>query len=922
MSLMRRLFIFSLLFFLCGISSMAVVWHSVNIDKATIAAMGAAYTKEGVVERNTETLMDSIFRHYTKASASTAGIYAAWKRDHDAMKNVKFFDPAEFFYYKRAYSLVKDGIMPKMINVTYMFVQEPDQILTWGPYLFRTTNRVENLCKEFETIVTNGRCSFRDLVFLTVNGRFSKYFDLLQRAKDVADIDYKALLEEFGEFGKDLSWKDVQEDVEKFVKNLATVGKNTSLSVWDDASQIGQVFKANPGEIIKMFNHYKSMYNQFKDASNVKQLLKQVVDTHNPNWLSQIFDVSDYNITNYMSSYIEELQGTYYTQMYYIRKVTRGQNVLLDFVPRDGTPKEVYSGSGKPEKVGTPPKGWDDWLVNGPVEHNGKGSATSVDDWKNGEDHLPLNRSSLQSKVQGITGWTNSRKQQFELANPGHSISYEYSYYHQDRVNYKGHYGNHNRFDNYCFRAAGQRVTDTWEVDTILYSEMFDSQTMDLTSFKQKLERLKQGYEENMLDEKDPEYANRANISYEITTDDRRFYTVSDQQKVSGAASATFLANCKNSQSLGDGSFQWKENSKQQKGEITEYSERLAMMTKGESSTPEDLDALTSREAELKQEIKDLEKQEEDLDAQCRALQQKIQQAQFNGDYQTAAMYRQQWYAYDAQLNSTKAAKQAATDELNEVQGNIQAYYDDMLDDSDADYNRIPKYMNMYASVYGIRWNDGGSWDSNHVYTCLGYSNIGGFPVKFTAKLTLARKPQYFLGVRIHRPILQVEYSLTSDNAAQTVIESMNLDPKADPKDNEEKVNKRLRELLLDYPDCDITIDYQKSAEVDAEEDEDGIHLLYASDRLEIAREVVDQLVSIYSELVLLEKNLHYRKGIKDFFKAILGDLKNGAERGDLAKAAFYEWRNASLRAMEKQSPLYKDPQGDDSSSTEEGSGG
>lgn len=901
---MRRLIFILLLSVMYSVSSVASVWHNFNVDATTISAMGATYAKEGVVELDSKTKLDSILSHYTKSTVATGGIFLAKKYEHDSRKDVRLFANEEFWYYKTIYNLVKDGIMPRVINVTCLFVQEPKQIFFWGPYLFKTTNTVEQLCQEFEAVVTNGKLSFKDLVFLTVNGQFKKYFDLLERFKELTGMDWKAMLDKLGDFGKGLSWEDVKEDVEKFGKNLATVGKNTGMNIWDDASRIGDVFKAGPAEIIKIYNGYKGMYNQLKDVKDVQGLLKRVVDLENPNWMSQIFDVSDYNINGYMTSYIKELQGTYKTQMYYIKRKSAGETVLLDYVPKEGMPKEGYRNDG-PEKHGIPPTGWEEWLCEGPHEFTTTGDADFINRVNDGKGaHLLLNDQNLRENTMRITGWDYARMKQYEDDHPGHELHVDFSYLHHDYVNYKGHYKNHNRLDTYCFRAATERITDSFTADSILYEEMYDSQTMDYKTFMDKLERRKQGYEQQMQDKGDTDYGK--GYTYVIEAGESRDYTVADEAKLKGVYSVTFLAQCKNSLSIGDGVFSWKENSRSQGSSITKKSQELAMMRKGESFTEEDISELTQKVSALNTEIEQLKSQQTRNDAQLQELWSKRNQAIMAGNDALASSYYRQWNdlnSQQAQLKSTISSKEA---ERNTYDSYIEQYYNDLSQESDNDYNRIPKYMDMYAGAYQIQWNDAGKWDENNTFTRLGYSQSGKFPVKFTAKLTLARKPSYFLGIRIHRPILQVEYSLTSDNPSQTVLESMDLDPDADPKVNEEKVNNRLKELLADYPDCDITLDYQKSQNVEADDDEDKIHLLFASDRLEVARGVLDKLVQINSQLMTMERLLYYKKTLKGFFGAILGALKDGSERGDIAHAAFLEWRNASLRAMEKQSPTYK----------------
>lgn len=917
---MRRLLIISLFAFLGVARSMAFGWHEVNIDATTISAMGAAYQTETEVERQITASTDSIFRKYLKTSVATAGIFEAKRMEHNARKDVKLFSSEEFFYYKKAVQLVRDDIMPTLIRVTYAFLSEPDQILQWGAYLYTTTEEVKSLCQTFESVVTNGKLSFKDLVFYEINKQFMKYFDLLQLAQNVMSIDYKALFDKLGDFGKGLTWSQIKDDIEHFVQNLAGVGKVTGDAIWTDATQIGKVFKSSPVEIIEMFNNYKRMYHQFRDASSAKQLLLQVVDTHNPDWMAQIFDVSDYNINNYMSSYIQELQGTYYTQTWYIKRKSSGSKVLVNYIPPKGEPNpDPYhqgvmenaifiqtSGFGKGDlNPWNQVKGWDAWKQNVSSVIKG-GRTTDANSVSRDNQHLKLTNQELAEHALSMTGWSYDKIKQYKDSHPGHNVDYSFSYYHYDFV---AHHKQLNHHKDFCFQAYGLKITDTWSEDSTVYEETFDSQTMDLETFKKKMQvRLKE-YEANMIDSGAPEHMDyiNDNLQYVIEPGPERHYTLANQSKLKGIYSVTYIAQCENSLKLGEGTFSWKVNSKKQKGSLTEYSKELAMETRGESIQNE-MDQLVELEKSYNDSLTYFQQQEEANDKRLTEYRNKANQARLNGNTAQYQYYQNLWEELNEQQDFVKSEEQRMSAQLNDLSKAKEEYWDDLIDDADNDIKRIPWQMNVLSGYYAIRWADQGKWEG-YTYTCEGYSETGRFPVKFTAKLSLARKPTYFMGIRIHRPILQVEYTLTSDNPSTSVLETMNLDPKADAKSNEEKVNKRLKELMKDFPDCEIKIDYMKSNDVedDDDEEEDKINLLFASERLEVAREVVDRLIHISSDLHLKEMQLHYRKTLKQFLTDLVLDLKDQGRRQELTDRIFLEWKQASRVASLKQSPLYRD---------------
>lgn len=108
---------------------------------------------------------------------------------------------------------------------------------------------------------------------------------------------------------------------------------------------------------------------------------------------------------------------------------------------------------------------------------------------------------------------------------------------------------------------------------------------------------------------------------------------------------------------------------------------------------------------------------------------------------------------------------------------------------------------------------------------------------------------------------------------------------------------------MEDMPDCSIRVSYNYAGNPEPEEDPDAIHLLWASDRLDVAREVEAQLTAIYSQLVLIEKVMTNRETILDFFKHKILDIVTREGRSTIAEYALGRWEAAGMAAMSKQEP-------------------
>ena len=133
----------------------------------------------------------------------------------------------------------------------------------------------------------------------------------------------------------------------------------------------------------------------------------------------------------------------------------------------------------------------------------------------------------------------------------------------------------------------------------------------------------------------------------------------------------------------------------------------------------------------------------------------------------------------------------------------------------------------------------------------------------------------------------------------------MQLDMNKSEKELTDEVNERMRKWMDDMPNCSISMWYNYQSQTkDDEDDEDGIHLLLASDRLQVARYVEQELTRIYAQLVLIEKVMTQRECVLDFLKRQIFDVVSRRLRNTIASYALQRWEEASLQAMKKCSPL------------------
>lgn len=458
---MKRINTF-LLLMLVSCQMMAVVWHNVNIDKKTAAAMTAAYEVEIAMETMANGHLQNILNHYRSASVATAGILVSKKKDRDAMRNPGLFASEENYYYTRILDMVKNRIMPKFITVSSLMVKQPENAIYWGPYLLKTTTNVEQLCKQFELVCTNGRRSFKDVQFLLVNDKLQAVFDL---ARMGGEVNWKELLDHLGDFGKELSADDFVEDFKNLGGKLASIGQNTADSNWAEISKIGEIFHSKPKEIYNMFKSFKSQYESYKNAGNVKNILMSVIKTADAEGVANLFKIDDYNVSGYISNYVKELQGEYYTQRWYIYTVDSGKKEIASYCP--SAPASTNNEDS-----------WTGWIYK-------------CNYMKTSTPPFPTLTTSeynqLKTAAENSTDWNASKKKEYEKNNPGHTISLNYE---QRSYNYvrdkSGGIGSHSKHWRGRHFSVYMTVTDSWYIKQEVYEEIFDSQTMDLKTFKEK----------------------------------------------------------------------------------------------------------------------------------------------------------------------------------------------------------------------------------------------------------------------------------------------------------------------------------------------------------------------------------------------------------------------------------------------------
>lgn len=396
-------------------------------------------------------------------------------------------------------------------------------------------------------------------------------------------------------------------------------------------------------------------------------------------------------------------------------------------------------------------------------------------------------------------------------------------------------------------------MTQSWNRTEVVYEDVFDSYSMDLNTFKAQLNARLSEFNDN-----------EEGYIYYIASDTRNYYQATDAAKLQGCESVTISVTCSDGATLGQGSTQYK--CRKCGGSLDAHSKECVMQTSVTENELDlsELDALI-READnqvavLQSQISALEKENADL------LKKLPRRA-----WKTQQLYRQQY-------NSNRTRIEELKSELAEWQQK-QKEYADAKQEAEAendvptdDYYRLPAIMQDCKTAYSLTWQDGGTWSGYTFVRKATMPNINGI-ITFRATISIARKPKYFLGIKIHRAIIQISWELTSAYTDTHVADVLTLDPNLSNEEKTKIVNNRISEIAREYPNCKITTEYARTEPMEEVPNSDVYHLLWSSDRLEIAREVDSRITKIYADLVSLEKMMHYKRNIIDVLKDVLPEL-------------------------------------------------
>lgn len=818
-------------------------YASINVDTKTMEAMTEAYATEAAIEALHNESLQKIYESYQAAGVASSGIFASKYLDRKALTNLDLWnEEKENYYYTRIYNIVTKRIIPKTVTCARLMVEDPSTAIYWGSYLLKTTDDVKSLCQQFESVVTNSSLSFKDIAFLELTDELKAIFNITQ----LGGIDWKSLFENIGSdiegrFTKDNLKADLDNLINKGV-GLANAGYKNGLDQLLQGTSFGGTFLDKATSVITLVDNASNMYSDFKNLST-QQFLGKLSGMGS---VSEMFKLSDYNLTSWIDDYSQAAEGRHFTQRVYIYRRDQGSETLCDYRPPTDDNAIIYG------------EHW--YRINTKDPSFTPSSAQYESILANSESHA---------------GWSRQRVK--ELNNEDSRYYYNMYYSPYAYILSKKKSGQYAKAYAYSIR-----VSKSWDIKEEVYEEVFDSYSMDWNTFMAQMKARLTQYNANgdhqeinntdELNDYIDAHAQEPNYTYYIGYDSRSYYSATDARKLAGASSATFSITCHDGGTLGKGSTTYK--CKDCGKTVNGHTRQCAMKTTLSGSEGDlEVTELQARLVQLRQHAASLQAQLDQLNKENSELLRKM--ASVNGEAyeQCRSTYesnKQKITTLQAELDSVNDDIIATRQAITEAEEGEKAQTDD--------YNRIPQLMKAMKDAYHVNWTDDGSWSGNTFIRQGTVGNVKG-QVTFKATVSIARKPKYFMGIKIHRAIVQIDWSLTSSWSDTSVAETMSLDANKSDEENARLVNQKISELKKAHPNCDVTVEYAKSKEVKEDTTDDVHHLLWASDRLEIARGIEARLARIHTDLVMIEKFLHYRHSLLDWAKDLAPKLNADKDR-------------------------------------------
>ena len=898
---------FAVLLCLAFLAPQGVSAAVVNIDTKTTETLTAGLTAQLAAEKMNSEEIKNMLKRYSESSVALTGIWASKQLQVRAQRK------GEKFYYDRIRFRLEKQILPKIFVLGALFIEHPDQVLYWGPYLLKLVEDTAQLAMIFEYVVTNCEVSFADLPWLFINDDIRQYLDI---AQTVGNLDWKTMLSKMGDFpslgGDSLKIDVLLPDMKSIVKSAGTdintainninniigEGGDIATAVGGSSGVLGKALHTKVTEWKHLADSFARFYGDMEDAyqyvrdfkdrisqqtamatsivDRIKSQYNAVAGDFTPEHLlrtANLFTINGYNIDEYIMRYLDNLTGKYYRKHFWIEKENYRENQVTWKNPKehplDGTGtnagRDYYVIEGNPS---SPRFECNDVQTVIQIAARNGWFPTNINYGTTGlncDFSVYINSADKDAKdyADRMSGYPSM---------PG-LVRIEYSQKKTEvQVNKITSFPPYDKDIYITFMTYGATATVKENGGSeIVYEEYYDSFTGGTNG--------EEAFRQKMLAKLDIYNGNDKGDTYVLREGEAVYYDEADAERMNGVGEVSYKLRCDNGGNLYDKNYTFK---------VDEYHEPFndtskRIVTSGTSvySNIATRDSLTTflqqkkdSVALLKAEISNLQVREMEIENDIRNM---------NG---IASELYEQLEAVRRDIQRKNHLVSTLEGQIPELENAITAYDEDHEDSEGAGTERIPHWEDELVKLYAVRWLGEGYWEGNTYKRRCNVSVAGAHnECFFVVECTKQCGESWCLGIRYHRSQINFKMYLTYQTSTEEVIETKTLDMRKSEQERSDEANERRRQLQEQYPDCSVSMDFHKVDTIGDDPDTKNIHLLWAGDRLEVARLVERQLHRIYCDMVITERHLRSCRRLDQMLKA---DLRGAVRRGQEARKHHY----------------------------------
>ena len=166
------------------------------------------------------------------------------------------------------------------------------------------------------------------MAFLEIKEEFAS----LLRLSELGNTDWQRMLDDLARIPDSFTKENLQSDLDNLYNmgvGLATAGIGNIGDALLQTSSFHDLMNGKVEEIFNLYDHYSHLYEAAeRDAGRL--LLDMVGGPEN---VAGLFDFSNYDLTSWITDYMDESAGNYYTQRWYIARREQGSIPLCDYYP-------------------------------------------------------------------------------------------------------------------------------------------------------------------------------------------------------------------------------------------------------------------------------------------------------------------------------------------------------------------------------------------------------------------------------------------------------------------------------------------------------------------------------------------------------------------------------------------------------------